>query len=135
MKIRPALAFLFTTLLITTAPAAPAAPARPPLEKSMAADAIVQAVGKPAEVVPMEAEGTKAETWYYRRKLKQVAVTEPILSVQSGPNWGNMTVRSDPVTQYRQKYVITHQVTALLLVDGKLTLARQWVEESQSYAN
>jgi hypothetical protein len=135
MKLLLLTAFLFAAMVATAEAAAAPASTRSPLEKGMAADAILQAVGKPAEVVPMKSEGAKAETWYYRRKLKQVAVTEPVMSVQSGVNWGNTNVRSDPITQYRQKYVITHQVTALLVVDGKLVLGRQWLEESQSYAN
>ena len=44
-------------------------------------------------------------------------------------------LQSVPVVQYRLKRITVYQVTALLMVNGKLELAKQWAEKDESYAN
>jgi hypothetical protein len=39
------------------------------------------------------------------------------------------------VPEYRLKYVVGYQVTALLMIDGRLQLGRQWYEREEKFAD
>jgi hypothetical protein len=106
------------------------------LEKGMTADAVLATAGKPAEIKPMAAPDpeTKVEQWIYRRKLKETSV--PVATGQHTVQTfggtavgGGVNIVETPVIDYSQKLVAVYQVTALLMINGKLEIAKQWVEQ------
>lgn len=114
-----------------------AAPAKPILDKGMTAEQVRQAIGAPLAIKPMEAPaGSKAEMWIYRRvageTTRPAAVTMKSQPTFVGNEYEN-PVMDRPVMDYQLERVTTYQVTALLMVDGKLELARQWKESQRSY--
>jgi len=130
---------LFAAPVINAADTAASAKAKPVLEKGMEAAAIVRIAGQPDEVHPMKAEGVKAEKWIYRRKVDQTVFqtsnTQAFIPALVGFDGDGMVVGKAVVPEYRLKYAELHQVTALLIVDGKLHLGRQWFEQSEQFAN
>lgn len=136
-KIPATLAFLLAAsgALAAGQPAA----TQPVLEKGMEGAAIRQLVGQPTEIQALPASEVKAEKWIYRRKLTegtyQTANTQAYLPAMVGFNAGGMVVGKTLVPDYRLKFVKVYQVTALLLVDGKLERGRQWTEREESFAN
>jgi hypothetical protein len=120
-----------------TEKADPAKPAKKKqIEKGMTTGEILAIAGKPAEIKPMEAPdpSTKVEQWIYRRKLKENSV--PVATGQhTVQTFGGMAVGGGvnivetPVIDYSQKIVTVYQVTALLMVNGKLEIAKQWAEQ------
>lgn len=112
---------------------------KPVIEKGMNADMIVQLIGRPDEVSPLKADAGKAETWIYRRKVgqtvHQTANTQAFIPAMTGFTAGGMTLGKALVPDYRLKHVEAYQVTALLMVDGKLQLARQWFARDEQFAN
>jgi len=78
----------------------PAAPAVT-LAPGMPAEQIVKLLGKPTEVSIIEHTGGKAENWIYRK---------PVAAKAGGPTTG-------------------YQVLTLLVIEGKLVIARQSTEE------
>lgn len=115
-----------------------AKPAKPAIEKGMAAETIRKLIGEPATIKSIDNENVKAESWIYRRKIRTETTQEPVntenqpafVGLGMGDENGLGTV-SVPV--YRLKYTTFYQVTALLMVDGTLVEARQWVEKEASY--
>jgi hypothetical protein len=103
----------------------------------MSAAEVRQTAGDPKEIKPMKVDdGTHAETWIYRRaidhKLRQVAVSSHPEDTFVGGAVGMATTQA---SDYRLERTTIEQVTALLMVDGKLVLARQWREKHVSYDN
>lgn len=122
---------------------AKAANKQPALEKGTAAADILKRFGQPAEVVPMTSPdpAAHAERWIYRRKADEkirqdhVSDTREVHQFTSYTANGTPTVKtvviSTPV--YKTKVVTTYQVTALLMVNSKLELAKQWKEEREEF--
>jgi hypothetical protein len=112
---------------------------KPVLEKGMPGTTIIQLVGKPDEINPIQSEGTHSETWIYRRKLdetvKQTANTQAYIPAMVGFDAGGVVIGRALVPEYRLKYIRHYQVTALLMVDGKLQLGRQWVAPDEQFAD
>ena len=109
------------------------------LERGMSAEEIIQAIGQPASVVPMETAEGKAETWTYRRLL-DTRVYQSADGVTSVPAFIGMTATGPMIgeafaPEYRLKHRKTYQVTSLLMFDGKLVVAKQWREADESYAD
>jgi len=119
----------------TDAPAA-STPARQPLEKGMSAETVRQLVGVPAEVEPFKAPEGVAEKWIYRRVLTQrtrlISVGEGTVSCHyESPDWSDMPfARRVGVPIRRIQTTTVYQVTALLMHENKLVIAKQWNEES-----
>jgi hypothetical protein len=115
------------------------AKAKPVLDKGMDATTIIQLVGQPDEVTPLKSGAAKAETWIYRRKtaqtILQTANTQAFIPAMVGFDGGGMVIGRAVVPQYRLKYIRDYQVTALLLVDGKLQLGRQWATQDEQFAD
>ena len=115
----------------------PAKPAKKrPIEKGMTAEELLATAGKPAEIKPMTAPdpATKVEQWIYRRKLREnsvpVATGQHTVQTFGGMGVGGGTnIVETPVIDYSQKIVTIYQVTALLMVNGKLEIAKQWAEQ------
>ncbi|HVU17063.1 MAG TPA: hypothetical protein VHD32_09055 [Candidatus Didemnitutus sp.] len=108
------------------------------LEKGMTGDQVVALIGKPATVEKMKTDEPKAEKWIYRRatahRVEQQAMTvanEDAFIGTGGAN--NNTLGTRPVIQYGLKHIDTYRVTALLMVDNKLVVAKQWNEQRVSY--
>ncbi|HEX2854815.1 MAG TPA: hypothetical protein VHO24_16400 [Opitutaceae bacterium] len=114
------------------APAARSAPTA--LQEGMTAEEVQRIIGKPAEIKPMESPEGKAETWTYRRVLGK-ETTQEAVSTSSVPAFNGLpnTMGAAVTLQYRLKHTVTHQVTTLLMFEGKLVKARQWVSKSVSY--
>lgn len=148
MNRRLTVAFCSLSVLTATAFAAdPATPAAPDpaakkkvIEQGMDGEEITALFGRPLEIKPMktEAAGAKAEQWIYRRKLKETTSSSaaapnsmPTLSMSDANNAAyQMHV---PVAQYRIQRITTYQVTALLMVNGRLEAAKQWTERTEAY--
>jgi len=115
------------------------AKSKPVLDKGMDAATILQLAGKPDEVRPIKSNETKAETWIYRRKLGQTvfqtANTQAYIPAMVGFNAGGPVIGQALVPDYRLKYARAYQMTALLMVDGKLHLAKQWVTQEEEFAD
>jgi hypothetical protein len=123
--------------------ARPAAdPAKSPrrmLEKGMPGETIIQLIGRPVEIAPLVHDEVIAEKWTYRRLVDERTVQEAATDytipafigfTASGPEIGTATQLG-----FHLKHVKTYQVTSLLMVDGKLVVAKQWREENQTYVN
>jgi hypothetical protein len=124
------------------APAASAPQKKPAsvLEKGMTEAQIIAAIGRPAEIKPMKfPEGSehKAETWVYRRSTgtRQVQVATGTRSVPTfgGMGTGNDSTGSTQEIIYTTKHITTYSVTWLLMIDGKLELARQTTEQEERF--
>ena len=106
----------------------------------MSADTIRDLIGEPVEIKVLESDGAKAESWIYRRKIGTEITQEAVLTEQVpayvGPGYGDKN-NTDLITVpvYRFKRTTATQVTALLMVDGTLSLARQWIERDTVYEN
>ncbi len=133
-----ALVFFVAPLLASAADDQPAK-TKPVLDKGMAAAAIIQLVGQPNEITPIKSDSSKAETWVYRRKVGQTvfqtANTQAFIPAVVGFDSGGMIMGKALVPDYRLKYAAAYQVTALLIVDGKLQLGRQWIQQTEEFAN
>lgn len=112
---------------------------KPVLEKGMTADAIVQAVGKPDRIQPLQTSDGKAEKWIYRRKtgqtVSQTANTQGFIPAMTGVDGGGVKVGTALVPTYRLKYISDYQVTALLMVNDQLQLGKQWTESDERFAD
>jgi hypothetical protein len=141
MKTRCLACFLLFAAAAVGVWAAPvkAVKAKPVLDKGMESALIAQLVGEPDEINPMKSDAGKAETWIYRRKvsqtIQQTANTQAYIPAMVGFDSGGMIIGQALVPQYRLKYIRAYQVTALLMVDGKLHLGRQWTEEDEQFAD
>lgn len=135
MKIR----ILALLVLVTASAAIGYAKAKPVLAKGMNAWMIVELVGQPDEITPLKSDAGKAETWIYRRMLgqtiHQTANTQAYIPAMVGFNAGGMVIGKAIVPEYRLKYVRAYQVTALLMVDDKLQLGRQWAARDEVFAD
>ena len=118
-----------TTAATQTASASAPSTAKPALVKGMTAEQVEQIAGKPAEIKPIDSPQGKAETWTYRRvvdrQTRQVAATVAAVDTFRG---GTGVMGSTPMLEYRLESTTIYQVTALLMFDGKLVLAKQWRE-------
>jgi hypothetical protein len=132
--------FVFVAAVVGVSAAAPQpAKAKPVLDKGMDAATIIQLVGKPDEITPLKSENSRAETWIYRRKtgqtIQQTANTQTFIPAMVGFDAGGMVLGKALVPEYRLKYIRDYQVTALLMVDGKLQLGRQWAAQDEQFAD
>jgi hypothetical protein len=124
----------------TTPDAPDAAAKKKVIEQGMTGDEIAQLFGRPVEIKPMKMDdpAAKAEQWIYRRKLKETTSSSAI-----APNAMPTVSLSDannaayqihvPVAQYRIQRITTYQLTALLMVNGRLAAAKQWTERTEDY--
>lgn len=154
MKTKLLLPALFA-LILTAASAAdkPAAPAaadpkstdateagkdkKKMIEKGMTGDQITELFGKPKEIKAVESPDPtlKVEQWIYRRQVRQVSVQVPVgthtVPSYSGFSGPGAAMTEAVETDYRQQLVTVYQVTALLMVNGKLQTAKQWNEQDE----
>jgi hypothetical protein len=130
---------LFAAQTLVFAANTDTAKTKPILEKGMEGPAIIQAYGKPSEIQPMKNPDTNAEKWIYRRKVAQTVLqtanTQTTIPAFVGFNASGPVIDQIAVPDYRLKYIEAYQVTALLMIDGKLQLGRQWIEEEEKFAN
>jgi hypothetical protein len=135
MKTRLAVIIALAALVTSTT----FAKEKPVLEKGMPAEVILQLVGKPDEISPLKSGESQAETWIYRRKIgqtvHQTANTQKTIPAMTGFTASGPTIGQAIVPDYRLKYVRAYQVTALLMVDGRLQLGRQWVARDEQFAD
>ena len=112
---------------------------KPVLEKGMDGPTIIQCYGKPNEIQPIKNSDTSAEKWIYRRKVAQTVLqtanTQTSIPAFVGFNASGPVIDQIAVPDYRLKYIEAYQVTALLMIDGKLHVGRQWVEQEEKFAN
>ena len=114
-------------------------PVKPAIEKGMSAEDIRKLIGEPREIKPIASGETEvnAEKWIYRRKIRTDTTQEPVGSESQpaylGPGLGENGMGTVQVPIYRLKHTTFIQVTALLMVDGQLVTARQWVETEVYY--
>lgn len=113
---------------------------KPVLEKGMAGDTIIQLYGKPNVVQPMKNPEAKTEKWIYRRKTEDTTTQDasyinmvPAFIGISGT--GQPMVADTPRLDFKLKHIRIYQVTALLMVDGKLVLGKQWTEREERFDN
>jgi hypothetical protein len=104
--------------------------AKPALELGMTPEQIMAAIGKPQEVKPMPTAEGKAEVWTYRRVLHrevvQVAASTRDVPVYLGVYSSELGTAKEFI--YNQVRRTKYQVTALLVFEGQLASAKQWVE-------
>lgn len=108
------------------------------LDKGMAADAITAKLGKPERVEKLKPETANAEKWTYRQLVghrvtqEATGATQEPAFIGTGGQGAN-DLGSRTVLTYQTKDIETYRVTALLMVNGKLELAKQWLEEKVRY--
>ena len=141
MKTRYSVATVIATLVVfAIALALPArAGEKPVLNRGMTDEAILALIGKPDEVTKIKSDEFQAETWIYRRKVEQTvyqtANLQAFIPAVVGFDSGGIVMGKAVVPDYRLKYAAAYQVTALLMVNGKLYMGRQWFTKSEDYAN
>lgn len=152
MKTRSKLSLLLSSCVLLTALASYAATEtksaspsptksteKPKLAKGMTTEAIVALIGRPVEITPMKTDTGKAETWIYRRvidtKTTQVASSTQSVPAFLGINKNGADIGTTTIPQFHFKKIITFQVTTLLIFEGKLVVAKQSIEQSESFAN
>lgn len=135
-------AILLSSPLASGADSTAPTPARtkPRLEKGMTTEDIRQLLGRPNDIAKVKSPDNNAERWTYRRKIgqtvEQTANTRTFILAMTGVN-GDLSphIGPVPVPEYRLKYIAGYQVTALLIVDGKLEFGRQWYERDEKFAD
>ncbi len=139
MKAKILASLAFFTASVAALAADHSGAAQPVLEKGMDGSAIQQLVGQPAEIQPIGGSDVKAEKWIYRRKVNegtyQTANTQAYIPALVGVQASGDVIGKALVPEYRLKYVKVYQVTALLIIDGKLERGRQWTEREESFAD
>ncbi len=110
------------------------------LEKGLDAEAILKGYGKPYEIKPMKApdKETKVEQWIYRRKVKetttQTASGQTMVPTFTGfSGSGGAIVTEIAVPDYRLVHVTVYQVTELLMINGQLQAAKQWMGQEENH--
>jgi len=113
------------------------------LDKGVEAAEIHEHYGAPLEIQPIKSpdSAVKAERWIYRRKSSERVVQDQLSSSMESrairkPDGTVETVvvsSGDSPSAQRRRLVITYQVTALLLVNGKLESARQWQQQEEKF--
>lgn len=109
--------------------------AKPALAKGMTADEVLKIAGKPDEVRPIKNPEAKAEAWIYRRVLDRTTretathVMERPAFLGPGPSGEGVAI--DPVT--RQERITKYQVTWVLMIEGRLAMAKQTQEVERSF--
>ena len=123
----------------SAAAAASEKPAKPAVQKGMSAETVVSLIGRPREVRPIEAEGIRSESWIYRRVAKRL-VNQVAPTTQKVPMWGGPGVNPRAggiidvdVPFTRNERITIYQMTALLMVDGKVTASKQWFERESLF--
>jgi hypothetical protein len=117
------------------------AKAKPVLQAGMDADTIIQLYGKPVEIQPMDNKaGLKAEKWIYRRKAREYTAQDAsdiamIPAFIGNTGTGSQMIADVPTLEFRVKFITVYQVTALLMVEGKLTIGKQWLEREERFTN
>jgi hypothetical protein len=105
----------------------------------MSGDLIVQLIGKPASVAPLKTAEGNAETWTYRRlvdtQVYQSADAQTTIPTFMGFTADGPMIADSVIPVYRLKHQKLYQVTSLLMFDGKLVVAKQWRERSESYVD
>ncbi|HUG12112.1 MAG TPA: hypothetical protein VMM36_13925 [Opitutaceae bacterium] len=113
---------------------------KPAIAKGMSAAMIRQLIGEPLEVKKMAAEGARAESWIYRRNAG-IEVTQEAVFLEEvyafvGLGYGDKdNIGLVKVPALRLKHTTVTQVTALLLVEDTLMVARQWHESDVRFDN
>ena len=141
MKTRYSVATVIATLVVfsiaLTLPAG--AGEKPVLNRDMPGDTIIALIGKPDEITKIKSDKFQAETWTYRRKIEQTvyqtANLQAYIPAVVGFDSGGIVMGTAMVPDYRLKYAAAYQVTALLMVNGKLYMGRQWFAKSEDYCN
>lgn len=134
---------LFATAAFAVLALALSAPAvakeKPVLNRGTPGETIIELVGRPDEITKIKSDEFKAETWIYRRRLEhtvyQTANQQAFIPAMVGFDSGGMIMGKALVPDYKLKYAAAYQVTALLMINDQLHLARQWVAKTEDYAN
>ncbi len=113
--------------------------AKPSVRQGMTADEVVALIGKPMEIKPIVTDAGTGESWIYRRVAKRlmnaVAPTVEKVPMWGGPgvNAANGEIIDVDVPFQRLERVTIYQMTALLLIDGKVTASKQWFEQERLF--
>jgi hypothetical protein len=113
---------------------------KPAIARGMSGATIRQLIGAPLEIRKIEADGASGESWIYRRKVGTEVTQEAVFLDEVyafvGPGYGNKdNIDLVKVPVQRLKHTTVTQVTALLMIEDTLTVARQWLESDVSYDN
>ncbi|ACB77370.1 hypothetical protein Oter_4096 [Opitutus terrae PB90-1] len=108
---------------------------KPALAKGMTAEQVLKIAGKPDEIRPIKNPNAKAEAWIYRRVLARTSRETATHVVErpafQGPGPSGEGVAIDPVT--RQERITTYQVTWVLMIEGRMQVAKQTREVERSF--
>lgn len=124
----------------TLSAASSSAREKPVLEKGMDAEAVLKSYGRPAEIQPIKNADAKAEKWIYRRKAREYT-TQTASGVTMIPAFigntgtGTPIIAETPIIDFKIKFITVYQITALLMIDGRLTLGKQWLEQEEKFTN
>lgn len=113
-------------------------PSKAGIAKGMSADEVRKIIGEPLSIKHIDSAEIKAESWTYKRKLRTETTQEFVRDEQQpafvGVGMGDANgLGSVSVPVYRLKHTTFYQVTALLMVDGTMFEARQWIETELHY--
>jgi hypothetical protein len=136
MKIRnKLLTALLAGLLVGSAQAAATAKApvdaknpENSLKLAMAADTVIQIMGKPESVTPMKSDKGKAEIWEYRRqvgdRMDVVVLTTPVMSPVPDGNQSTRMVATGERVDNHEEHHITTELVDLLMFNNHFVTAK-----------
>jgi hypothetical protein len=115
-----------------------AADQNPVLDKGMSASDVIKLIGKPAAVENLKTDELKAEKWTYRQLVGHRVVQEATNVINESAfigtgGQGANTQGTRATLQYTLKHIKSYRMTALLMVNDKLVVARQWNEQQVTY--
>lgn len=104
----------------------------PVIKQGMTSEVVLATVGKPAEVRPMQSPEGQAEVWTYRRVFRRdtsqiatgVEEIPAFVGTNGPPGWTKQVTHSI-------RTVTIYQVTSLLMFNGQVLTAKQWLERSE----
>lgn len=109
--------------------------AKTALAKGMTAEQVQAIVGKPNEIRPIKNSKAKAETWVYRRLIEQ-RTEQTATGVEIRPAFVGLGVQGDgtvTVPATRLERITTYQITWVLMIDGRMEMAKQTREVARSF--
>lgn len=115
--------------------AAKAKPKKQPLAKGMTSEEVIANIGKPKEVRPMTTEAGEAEVWTYLRLVdKQSKKVASVVQEAAGGSMGmGMGGAENGIrTIYRTEHTSNFEITELLMLEGKLVMAKQRRETTRT---
>ncbi len=117
--------------------ASPSAPVGPEaaLKMGMAAETVLQVMGKPASITPMNSDQGKAEIWAYERqvdeRIERIDTSTPIMASVTDASGHSRMVQTGVHTEFHDVHHITKAALQLLMFNGHHVTEKTTLKETQ----